>query len=60
MEPTWLNIICLFESYERPCSAHAGHIGTDRSLLTGHNALLVPTNVDDWFNKGRPCVIMSM
>ena len=22
--------------------------------------LLVPTSVGDWFNKGRPCVIMSM
>ena len=31
---------CLFESY-RPCSAHAGYFGTDRSLLTGHNALLL-------------------
>ena len=31
----------LFESYERPCLAHAGHIGTDRSLLTGHDALLL-------------------
>ena len=27
--------------YQRPCSAHAGHIGTDRSLLTGHDALLL-------------------
>ena len=36
----WLSV-CLFESYKRPCSAHAGHIGTDRSLLTGHNALLL-------------------
>ena len=22
--------------------------------------LLVPASVGDWFNKGRPCVIMSM
>ena len=22
--------------------------------------LLVPTSVDEWFNEGRPCVIMSM
>ena len=29
------------ESYLRPCLAHAGHIGTDRSLLMGHNALLL-------------------
>ena len=28
-------------SYLRPCLAHAGHIGTDRSLLTGHDALLL-------------------
>ena len=33
--------VCLFGSYYRPYSAHAGHIGTDRSLLTGHNALLL-------------------
>ena len=33
--------VCLFESYYRPCLMHAGHIGTDRSLLTGHNALLL-------------------
>ena len=31
----------LIVSYERPCSAHAGHFGTDRSLLTGHDALLL-------------------
>ena len=31
----------LIESYLRPCLAHAGHIGTDRSLLMGHNALLL-------------------
>ena len=24
-----------------PVLTHAGHIGTDRSLLTGHNALLL-------------------
>ena len=24
-----------------PCSAHAGHIGTDRSLLTGYDTLLL-------------------
>ena len=30
-----------FVSYARPFSAHAGHIQTDRSLLTGHNALLL-------------------
>ena len=33
--------VCLFESYQRPCSAHAVYIGTDRSLLTGHDALLL-------------------
>ena len=32
---------CLFESYSRPRSAHAGFIGTDRSLPTGHDALLL-------------------
>ena len=31
----------VFESYLRPCLTHADHIGTDRSLLTGHNALLL-------------------
>ena len=25
----------------RPCSAQAGYIGTNRSLLTGHNTLLL-------------------
>ena len=29
----------LLVSFSRPCSAHAGYIGTDRSLLTGHNVL---------------------
>ena len=29
----------LFVSYERTCSAHAGYIRKDRSLLTGHDAL---------------------
>ena len=31
----------LFGLYLRPCSTHAGYIGTDRSLLMGHNALLL-------------------
>ena len=30
-----------FRLFYRPCSAHAGYIGTDRSLLMGHNALLL-------------------
>ena len=34
-------MIDLIESYLRPCLAHAGHIGTDRSLLTGHDVLLL-------------------
>ena len=29
------------------CSAHAGHIGSDRSLLTGHDAPLVQQIVRD-------------
>ena len=33
--------VSLFVSYLRPCSAHAGCIGTDRSLLTGRDALLL-------------------
>ena len=33
--------VCLFVAYQRPCLAHAGYIGTDRSLLRGHNALLL-------------------
>ena len=28
-----------FVLYYRPCSAHAGHIGIDRSLQMGHDAL---------------------
>ena len=35
----WL--IWLIETYLRPCLAHAGHIRTDRSLLMGHDALLL-------------------
>ena len=31
----------LFESYSHPCSAYVGYIGTDRSLLTGHDAVLL-------------------
>ena len=31
--------VCLLESYERPGSAHAGHIGTDKSLLKGASLL---------------------
>ena len=31
----------IFLPYQHPCSALAGHIGTDRSLLTGHDALLL-------------------
>ena len=27
--------------FNHPCSAHVGHIGTDRSLLKGHNDLLL-------------------
>ena len=34
-------VLFLFESYWRPCSAHAGHIGTDRSLLMGYDAILL-------------------
>ena len=31
----------LFGLYQDPCSAHVGYKGTDRSLLTGHDALLL-------------------
>ena len=34
-------VLCLFVSDLRPCLAHAGNIGTDRSLLMGHDALLL-------------------
>ena len=34
-------LIFLIESYLCPCLAHAGHVGTDRSLPTGHDALLL-------------------
>ena len=37
----WKKLICLFESYLRPCSAQTVYICTDRSLLTGHDALLL-------------------
>ena len=30
-----------------PVLTHAGHIGTDRSLLTGHNALLLRQTARD-------------
>ena len=43
---SWI-LFCLFSSYKRPCSAHAGYTGTDRSLLTGHNALLLGQIVRD-------------
>ena len=33
--------VCLFELYYHSNSAHAGYTGTDRSLLTVHNALLL-------------------
>ena len=32
---------CVFESYQRPSSANAGYIWTDKSLLMAHNALLL-------------------
>ena len=35
------SFLFVFVSYKRLCSAHAGYIGTDRSLLTGYNALLL-------------------
>ena len=40
-------LVCLCESYYRPCSAHAGYIGTERSLLTGHDALLLRQTAGD-------------
>ena len=30
-----------FGLYKRPCSANAGYVGTDGSLLMGHDALLL-------------------
>ena len=44
----------------------AGHPEPDsiRLLQEGEDLTacyqLVPTSADDWFNKGGPCVIMSM
>ena len=38
---TFISCMAESESYQRPCLAHAGYIGTDRSLLTGHDALLL-------------------
>ena len=34
-------LFCFFKSYQRPYLAHAGHIKIGRSLLTGHDALLL-------------------
>ena len=36
-----LKIVNFFKIILSPCSAHAGYIGTDRSLLRGHDALLL-------------------
>ena len=36
--------VCL---YLRACVAHAGHIGTDRSLLMGHDALRLQQIAED-------------
>ena len=33
--------VCLCLNYIHPCLAHAGHIGTDRSLLTEYDALFL-------------------
>ena len=45
-----------------PVLAHAGHIGTDRSLLTGHNALLLQQIARDLLHAlshGRPLLNQS-
>ena len=39
--------VYLFESYLRHCSALADYMGTDRSLLTGHDAPLLRQIVRD-------------
>ena len=38
---TTLSGLVLLNHIKVPVLMHAGHIGTDRSLLTGHNALLL-------------------
>ena len=37
------------------CSAHAGYIGTDRSLLTGHDALLLRQIARDLLHALSAC-----
>ena len=38
---------CLFESLKRGCLTYAGDTGTDKSLLTGHHALLLRQMASD-------------
>ena len=58
-------MFCLFKPYLRPWSAHAGHIMTGGSLLTGHDALLLRQivkdlymhyHIDIWMAFGEPVV----
>ena len=37
---SWVIVFVLFEAYQSPCWAHAGYIGTDKSLLMWHDPLL--------------------
>ena len=37
----WMDLFVCLSHINVPVLAHAGHIGTDRSLLTGHDALLL-------------------
>ena len=47
----------LFESWKSPCSTHAGHIGTDRSLLTWHLWRALSHRHDNtWTAFGEPVV----
>ena len=41
----------LFVSYYRPCSVHAGYIWGDRSLLTGHDVLLLQQKARDLLHE---------
>ena len=46
-EDTTVCLFVLLVLYLYPCSAHAVHIGTDRILLMGHNALLLQQTAGD-------------
>ena len=46
-----MNDVYLFASYQHPCSAHADHIRTDRSMLTGRDALLLRQIARDFLHE---------